>query len=427
MNTLSQLPRAQSTPDTRLSNEQQSTSTTNSFEEIDLLKHFSEFSEQSDDIPSSADVNAASASASVAQSSSTLACTSSIDALTIRSLLIEDIFIHSERRAVCEETVIQLMSSIAQFGLQQPIIVSDAMVLVAGAHRREACRRLGHATIPAIMVRADEANAQIEIHENLIRKPPTILARGEGWVSWQAFRARQETMRNYFASSSLPPFGFTQMCASLTNLTQRTIQQEIEIAQMSQQVRDLIRHTSLANQKVNLLKLCKQSAETQLAIAHLVSEQDMTFKQACVEVEASILASKEIDTDEQKAQSQKLQLIMKHAAEFDTAKLDETEVYAVNSRKWAGKVADLTAVFVRLLEHLNPDHNVRIEKKARVNKTKLANDKLQTDSTQAHTMQPSLRTKKASDVQRSFSSEAHTVTSETSQHQSATKPENGQY
>ncbi len=88
------------------------------------------------------------------------------------------------RRPVKAETVGRLAESIKAIGLQQPISVwspdAETVVLVAGAHRLEACRRLDIDEIPAVFVEMDELEREMwEISENLHRLDLTKNQRDE--------------------------------------------------------------------------------------------------------------------------------------------------------------------------------------------------------------------------------------------------------
>lgn len=78
------------------------------------------------------------------------------------------------RSSVCEKTVAALMESMKAIGLINPIMVTRPRmqpVLVAGAHRLEAARRLGWTSIRCVVApSAEEDNLKlVEIDENLVR------------------------------------------------------------------------------------------------------------------------------------------------------------------------------------------------------------------------------------------------------------------
>jgi ParB-like nuclease family protein len=97
------------------------------------------------------------------------------------NILLKGIHIEKGRLPLVEAHVIRLMKSIEEVGLLEPIIVcrrtkeSPALVLVAGRHRLEACKRLKHDSISAIVENkesdaVDKWRALAEIDENLIRR-----------------------------------------------------------------------------------------------------------------------------------------------------------------------------------------------------------------------------------------------------------------
>lgn len=106
---------------------------------------------------------------------------------------IQDIRIGDRLRAKREQVVAELVESIGHIGLQVPITVTKGVAkregggadlsvfnLVAGAHRLEACRRLGWEEIEASVVQmSDNERLLWEIDENLCRAELTELERGE--------------------------------------------------------------------------------------------------------------------------------------------------------------------------------------------------------------------------------------------------------
>ena len=109
-----------------------------------------------------------------------------MDAMEISAGLIEP---GTRLRSLTESTVNRLMASIRDVGLLHPVCVYrrkvirggvavDGFGIVAGAHRVEACRRLGWDVIPAVITDADELHRQLaEVDENLCG---TTLSPAEG-------------------------------------------------------------------------------------------------------------------------------------------------------------------------------------------------------------------------------------------------------
>jgi ParB-like chromosome segregation protein Spo0J len=111
--------------------------------------------------------------------------------MTIRfeNILVKSIFVEEEGRLpLAMSHVGRLEKSIKEVGLLEPIIIcrravkTPSVVLVAGRHRLEACRKLKHKTIAAIVENEDSPTierwrALAEIDENLIRRELTAAQR----------------------------------------------------------------------------------------------------------------------------------------------------------------------------------------------------------------------------------------------------------
>lgn len=100
------------------------------------------------------------------------------------SVPIASIDASGRKRPVTESTVAALMTDIAEDGLNVPIEVEPKgkgrWKLVAGAHRLEACRRLGHATIEATEKAGKGSKPRRrELMENLARGELTLIERAQ--------------------------------------------------------------------------------------------------------------------------------------------------------------------------------------------------------------------------------------------------------
>ena len=83
---------------------------------------------------------------------------------------IDNIIVAPDRNPIVEQTVLGLMDSIQKTTLINPITIGPDLKLIAGAHRLEACKRLGWTEIPAHQTTLDGLLAELaEIDENLIR------------------------------------------------------------------------------------------------------------------------------------------------------------------------------------------------------------------------------------------------------------------
>lgn len=100
---------------------------------------------------------------------------------------IDNIQIKNRIRRLNRDKVKELIESIRNLGLINPITIQDDGTLVAGYHRLEACRQLaqedeGFAIVPVAYFDHDDKSIQAEIAENLFRHDLSILERAEHLV-----------------------------------------------------------------------------------------------------------------------------------------------------------------------------------------------------------------------------------------------------
>jgi ParB family chromosome partitioning protein len=126
----------------------------------------------------------------------------------------------------------------------------------------QACKQLGWTTIPAKIVQLDRLKTELaEIDENLVRQELTALEKAEHLAR------RKEIYEALYPEAKRPQggrprknaktvFAFSVDTAAKTGLTDRTIRYGVQIGtKIPQDVRDLIRHTPLADQKRELIEL----------------------------------------------------------------------------------------------------------------------------------------------------------------------------
>jgi len=113
---------------------------------------------------------------------------------------LDAIAIGSGRRKTAKEDVASLAASIGMIGLRNPITLlppdaSGKYPLVAGRHRLEACRTLGHTEIEATIIEDKIAAEMWEISENLHRAELTALQRSiqiGRWVKLTADKIKRD-------------------------------------------------------------------------------------------------------------------------------------------------------------------------------------------------------------------------------------------
>lgn len=213
-----------------------------------------------------------------------------MDSAVVLHMRVNDIVI-GDRRPVGDLT--EMIASIREVGLLNPITVNEDNTLIAGRHRLEACKALGWEEIPVLSVRMDELHAELaEIDENLVNNPPGTLERSELWkrrkeiyealhpeataeairsaARWEAEKSPNEIIS--LGDDAKPPakavISFSKDAAAKTGVSQRTVQQEVQIAEnIVPEVKEMLRNTPVADKKTDLLAIARTPGEQQQAEA----------------------------------------------------------------------------------------------------------------------------------------------------------------
>lgn len=156
---------------------------------------------------------------------------------------ISEIKVGDNRREIDEPNVSQLKESILTIGLINPITVTKENKLIAGAHRLEACKRLGWSEIECNIVGIDGLKAELaEIDENLIRHNLDYMDEGEQLARRKEIyevlypqtkhggdRKSEETKRRNPPLDFKP--SFSADTSAKTGMSERTIREKIQVAQ----------------------------------------------------------------------------------------------------------------------------------------------------------------------------------------------------
>lgn len=210
----------------------------------------------------------------------------------IQDLAIRDIAVPVRLRAVDPAYVEVLAESVRQSGLQTPVTVRQrggAVVLVAGAHRLEACRALGHETIRADLVGEidDDQASLIEIDENLVRRDLSALDRAvfltERQAVWlrmypetagqvAAGKGRQRSATDKMSAAEIGMPSFADATAARINLTPRTIRRDVALVRaLDAQARATLAGSDLADNASALRRIAALSAPHQRIVASHVA------------------------------------------------------------------------------------------------------------------------------------------------------------
>jgi len=189
---------------------------------------------------------------------------------------IDNIIVAPDRNPIVEQTVLGLMDSIQKTTLINPITIGPDLKLIAGAHRLEACKRLGWTEIPAHQTTLDGLLAELaEIDENLIRnhdqhyldRDEKLLRRKEIYealhpetkvhvIGGFARAATAETADAQVQS-------FNADVAQKTNIPERTLRKSIQRARdIVPEAKEVIREVGLGAEKA--IEVARTPAEQQV-------------------------------------------------------------------------------------------------------------------------------------------------------------------
>ncbi len=199
---------------------------------------------------------------------------------------VDEIIVKNRKRSL--QDVSELVESIKELGLLNPITLNKDMTLIAGYHRLQACKELNCNKISAVIIDVDEIKSElIEIDENIIRKDLTTLERAEQLKRRKELyeKVNPESSSDYVKAQNLPKRNnfvlgkeqksFTKDTALKTGKSQRSIQQDIQIANnISEEVKAEIKGTEFENKKTALLQIAKAPIEKQSGVFERLNSKD---------------------------------------------------------------------------------------------------------------------------------------------------------
>ena len=173
-------------------------------------------------------------------------------------------------RKVDEKAADRIADSIARVGLQSPVVLRPdpddpaLHILIAGAHRLEAVRRLGWSSIEALIVDAETIETElIEIDENLIREKLTALDRGRflhrrRHIFSEIHNSGRGGDRKSadHARNAAPGLSWAEDAASSIGLSPRAVQRAASIgANISPALAEALADTPIARREGDLFRL----------------------------------------------------------------------------------------------------------------------------------------------------------------------------
>ena len=209
----------------------------------------------------------------------------------VEHLYVENIETHDRMRALNDNAVGTIAESMEKIGLRTPISVryyserpdgfpaggtDDALVLMTGAHRLAAAKRLGWEKIECFVhYEGDEIDAQLwEIAENLHRAELSALERDEQvalWVRLNKERVNASQVGTHNKRGQVP--GGVNAAARELGIGKNDAHRAVKVAGLSDEAKQAAREAGLEDNRTALLDAAKHKtvAEQVSAIHHRVA------------------------------------------------------------------------------------------------------------------------------------------------------------
>ena len=187
----------------------------------------------------------------------------------------DEVKVKSGRRSLNEEKVKSLAQSIEEIGLLNPITIDLEYNLIAGAHRLEAVKRLGRASIECNQVDLKGLQAELaEIDENLVRhnlnhidEADQLLRRKEiyeelhpdtkaGTAGAKATNEKRWGIATDTATVATDEKSFSEDAAEKLGVSPRTVERKIQVAKnLSPEVKAVVKESGISEK--NAIKLAR--------------------------------------------------------------------------------------------------------------------------------------------------------------------------
>jgi N6-adenosine-specific RNA methylase IME4 len=194
-----------------------------------------------------------------------------------KQILIQEIKVPKNRlRQVDEAKVCEIVESISQIGLLQPIIIDKGNKLVSGAHRLEAYKILKHKTIPANIINLPKLKTTLaEIDENLKRNELSVLEVGEHLIEreniLEKMGVRAVQGENRFTDRGELDFTSTKLADEIGVSKRSYLYRKQIVNNLSEDVRSVLKEIGEDNNLTALLELSKQPTNIQSKVSTLMT------------------------------------------------------------------------------------------------------------------------------------------------------------
>ncbi|MBF0139821.1 MAG: ParB/RepB/Spo0J family partition protein [Magnetococcales bacterium] len=216
--------------------------------------------------------------------------------MNVQEITVENIIEFNRLREVDRDVVEGLVTSIQANGLQQPIqvrnqpLAKDRFILISGAHRLAACRKIGMPTVPCVVTECSDLEARMmEVDENLIRYELTPFDRAaflaerkkiyeemypqtKAGVAGAIAKHHGSEKTDNTDSSANAIVAFAETTAEKLKLSRRTVESAIRMHRdLSPKSKVAIAGTWLARSGKDLEMLSRQTPEIQEKVLNLIA------------------------------------------------------------------------------------------------------------------------------------------------------------
>jgi ParB/RepB/Spo0J family partition protein len=198
--------------------------------------------------------------------------------LQVKMIALDAVQVIGKRRPLNEEKLAAITASMKQIGLRTPITVrtkKKKVILVVGAYRLEAAKRLGMKEIPCFIIPDDETEGRLwELAENVYRAEFTVLERAEHIDEMRALIWKAKVVQ-------VAPPGGKQLndsginrAAKVLGLTREEIRRSKKIAGISSKARAAARECELDDNQAVLLEIAAlPTPEAQCKAIQVIDER----------------------------------------------------------------------------------------------------------------------------------------------------------
>jgi len=215
---------------------------------------------------------------------------------------IHEIHINKRMRSVDHSKAEEIADSIKEIGLLNPITISEDHTLIAGLHRLNACKLLGHTEIEANIIPLSGLKRELaEIDENLMRHDLHYIDRGNHMAR------RKEIYEEIYPETKPGQYGhkgniiiekpekvvstFSEDTAKKVGVSESVIKQELQISNnISPEIKEQIKERDIS--KTEALKLARIEPEKQKEVMQRASEAKKSIDAVIKEIKREEVRAK---------------------------------------------------------------------------------------------------------------------------------------